>query len=294
MPVCQDIYLNGAFTPSERARISPFDRGFLFAHAAYEVTSVYTGRFIDLDAHLARLARTLDGIEIPNPHSAAQWTELHEELIARNGMSEGLVYLQVTAGTYGERNFAGVEQFDPSVFMFANATPLIGEPARDGIRAILIDDTRWTRRDMKTTQLLSQALAYREATRGDAETAFMVEDGFITEAASANAWIVDQEGQLITRHLSPAILPGITRQSLLKLLDKLETEVVERAFTPDEAKSAREVFTTSSGALIAPVVELDGEQIGDGKPGPTTRQIQRVYYEAMGADVATVAPWVAV
>ena len=291
MPICQEVYLDGAFTPLERARISPFDRGFLFAHAAYEVTAVYNNRFIDLSGHLSRLARTLDGIGIPNPYGNDAWTSIHEELIARNQMREGLIYLQVTAGAYGERDFAGAAVFQPTIFMFANATPLITGKAQHGIKAILIDDTRWTRRDMKTTQLLSQALAYRAATLAGADTAFLIENGCVTEAASANAWIVDHEGRLITRQLSPSILPGITRAWVMNFMDHFEMQVEERAFTPDEAKAAREVFTTSAGALIAPVIELDGAQIGDGTPGPATRHLQRTYYEAMGADVATAAPW---
>ncbi|HAE26165.1 MAG TPA: D-alanine aminotransferase, partial [Hyphomonas adhaerens] len=151
--------------------------------------------------------------------------------------------------------------------------------------------TRWKRRDMKTVQLLSQALAYRAAREAGAETAFMIEDGLVTEAASANAWIVDAEGRLITRELSHSILPGITRAGVASLLAASGLEMVERAFTPEEAASAKEVFTTSSGAIVAPVVALDGKPIGDGKPGPVTRRIQRLYYEAMGADVAAVAPW---
>ena len=168
---------------------------------------------------------------------------------------------------------------------------LIGDLARDGIRAITLGDTRWKRRDMKTVQLLSQALAYRAARQEGAETAFMIEDGLVTEAASANAWIVDADGKLITRELSHAILPGITRAGIVSLLKKEGLEVVERAFTPEEAVSAREVFTTSSGAIVAPVVAIDGKPVGDGRPGPVTRRVQRLYYEAMGADVAAVAPW---
>ncbi len=291
MTIGRTVYLSGNFCPVEDATISPFDRGFLFAHAAYEVTSVYDGRFIDLEGHLSRLRRTLEGISIPNPYSDEQWAEIHSELVDKNGVEEGLVYLEVTGGAYGMRDFAGPETFSPTVFLYVDARPLIGDLAREGIRAITLGDTRWKRRDMKTVQLLSQALAYRTAREAGAETAFMVEDGLVTEAASANAWIVDSEGRLITRELSHAILPGITRAGVLSLLARSGFELVERAFTPEEAAAATEVFTTSSGAIVAPVVALDGKPIGDGKPGPVTRRIQRLYYEAMGADVAAVAPW---
>ena len=177
------------------------------------------------------------------------------------------------------------------MFLYADEKPLIGAAARDGIKVIFLDDTRWKRRDMKTTQLLSQALAYRTAREAGADTAFMVEDGRVTEAASANAWIVNGEGHLVTRDLSPSILPGITRAGVVDLLEGSGIRLVERAFTPDEAAGAKEVFTTSAGAMIAPVVAIEGKPVGNGKPGPVTRQIQRLYYQSMGADVANVAPW---
>ena len=291
MTIGQTVFLNDAFRPVAEATISPFDRGFLFAHAAYEVTAVYDGRFIDLEGHLSRLRRTLDGIAIPNPYTDEKWAEIHTDLADRNGMEEGLVYLKVTGGAYGFRDFAGPETFKPTVFLYADSKPLIGPTARDGIRAVCLEDTRWKRRDMKTTQLLSQALAYRTAQQQGAETAFMVEDGLITEAASANAWIVDAAGQLITRELSHSILPGITRAGVLSLLKKDGIHLMERAFTPDEARGAAEAFTTSAGALVSPVVAIDGKPVGDGRPGPVTRRLQRLYYEAMGADVAEAAPW---
>tara|TARA_R110000751_G_scaffold152166_3_gene257141 strand:+ start:1810 stop:2694 length:885 start_codon:yes stop_codon:yes gene_type:complete len=291
MTICTTAYLNGAFCSAADARISPFDRGFLFAHAAYEVTAVYGGHLVDFGGHMSRLGRTLAGIGIPDPLKGDGWGKVHRDLIDYNNLTEGLIYLQVTAGAYGLRDFAGPEEFEPTVFLYADARPLIGATARDGIRAIFLDDTRWKRRDMKTTQLLSQALAYRAARQAGADTAFMVEDGRVTEAASANAWIVDAEGQLVTRDLSPSILPGITRAGVLDLLEGSGLHLVERAFTPDEALGAKEAFTTSAGAMIAPVIAIDGQAIGTGKPGPVTRQVQRLYYQAMGADVASVAPW---
>ena len=291
MPICPTVHLNGSLLPQSDARISPLDRGFLFAHAAYEVTAVYGGRFVDLDGHIGRLTRTLAGIGIPNPHDAAGWEALHTELVIHNKLTEGLVYLEVTGGDYDERDFAGPAEFTPTVFAYADARPLIGPVARDGIKAVFLDDMRWKRRDMKTTQLLSQALAYRAAKEKGADTAFMVEAGFVTEAASANAWIVTKSGEIITRDLSPAILPGITRVGVMALREKGGFTITERGFTPAEAVNATEAFTSSAGAMIAPVTHLDGRAIGDGKPGPVTRKIQRFYYEAMGADVSAAAPW---
>lgn len=283
------VYLDGSFQKAEAARVSPFDRGYLFAHAAYEVTAVYNSKLIDFDAHLARLARTLDGLEIP--HLELDLTSLHSDLIARNGVTEGLVYLQVTAGDYGHRDFYGPETFTPSLFMFSTEKQLIGGVARDGIAAITLEDTRWTRRDLKTTQLLSQSLAYRKARRAGAHTALMHEDGIITEAASANAWIVLADGTLVTRDLSNALLPGITRETLLGLLHTAGLKIAERAFTVAEAKAAAESFTSSTGLVIAPILKLDDTVIGTGKPGPVTRAVQAAYYAYIGADVARVAPW---
>ncbi|MEO0720682.1 MAG: aminotransferase class IV [Pseudomonadota bacterium] len=285
----ETVYLNGLFLPANEARISPFDRGFLFAHAAYEVTAMYDGRLVDWPGHAARLARTLEGIALPVP--VADLEALHIELADRNAMAEGLVYLQVTGGAYGFRDFAGPESLEPSVFMFVSPKALIGAAARDGIAAVSLPDTRWRRRDFKTTQLLSQALAYRTAQAAGAQTAFMHEDGTVTEAASANAWIVTAEGTLVTRDLSTDILHGITRAKALSLLNPADVSVEERSFSLEEVRGAREAFTTSAGAIIAPVIALDGAPIGDGQPGPVTRQVQRLYYEAMGADVASVAPW---
>ena len=274
MPIGETVYLNGAFTRRKDALISPLDRGFLFSHAAYEVTAIYGGKLIDFDGHMSRLGNTLEAISIPNPHDPAMWTDIHTQLISRNQLSEGLIYLEVSAGTYDSRDFAGPEIFTPTIFLFADHRPLINEVAEHGIKAIFLNDIRWRRRDIKTTQLLSQALAYRSAREAGAKTAFMVEDGY-----------------LITRNLSSDILPGITRGHVIARLRERGLPVEERPFTPDDAYAAKEIFTTSAGAMIAPVIQLEDRPVGDGKPGPVTRQVQRLYYEAIGADVATAAPW---
>lgn len=282
------VYLNGAFLPAEDAHISPFDRGFLFAHAAYEVTAVYNGKFVDLDQHMQRLDRTLEGLEIQVP--GRDLVQLHQELIDRNALQEGLVYLQVTAGAHGPRDFYGPESLEPSLFMFSTPRTLISDAARDGITAISYEDTRWRRRDMKTTQLVTQSLAYRAARRSGATTAILHEDGMVTEAASANLWIVSESGRLVTRELSEALLPGITRARLLSLLSDDQTAVEERAFSLDELARAREVFTSSTGAVITPVLSVDGNLIGSGRPGPITRKVQAAYYQHIGADLNAI-PW---
>lgn len=280
------VYLDGAYLPAEEARISPFDRGFLFAQAAYEVTAVYNGKLVDMDHHLARFKRTLEGIEIEQPE--VDLLAAHYELMARNELTEGLIYLQASAGDQGPRDYYGPETLKPSVFMFTTPKTLIGVKAEAGLTAISVLDTRWVRRDLKTTQLLSQTLAYRAARRAGADTAIMHEDGLVTEAASANLWIVTQAGELVTRDLSSALLPGITRGRLIDLLAAADMKIEERAFTLDELRQAKEAFTSSTGVVIAPVLKLDQHLIGKGVPGPITRRVQAAYYSYIGADLAQI------
>ncbi len=276
-------YFNGDYLLLNQIHVSPLDRGALFGHAAYEVTAVYDGRLIDFDGHVSRLGRTLEALDIPNPHSPEQWRDIHQTLVAKNDLREGLIYLHVTAGAYDERDFSGPKDLIPNVFATVTPKPLIGEAARRGIAAITRPDTRWARRDLKTTQLLSQALAYRAARDAGAVTAIMHEDGYVTEAASANVWIVDAKDRLITRDLSHALLAGITRQRVKTELEAAKIAVVETRFSLDTLRGAKEIFTTSAGALIAPIVTLDSQPIGSGEPGPMTRQVQTLYYRAMGA-----------
>lgn len=275
-------FLDGEFSRAVDARISPFDRAYLFAHAAYEVTAVYKGQLIDFERHLARLQRTLSAIEIEFPD--LDLAAAHQEMMHRNALSEGLIYLQVTAGNPGPRDYYGPDVFTPSVFMFCTKKKLITDTARDGLTAISVDDSRWRHRDMKTTQLLTQTLAYRAARRAGAETAVLHEDGLVTEAASANLWMVDPSGTLVTRDLSSALLPGITRGRLFDLLRDKGLVLEERAFSLDELRGAREAFTSSTGVVIAPLLKLDDRAIGNGRPGPVTRQVQAAYYSFIGAE----------
>ena len=289
MAVCDIVFSDGVFIAASEARLSPFDRGFLFAHAAYEVTAVYDGKMVDFEGHIARLSRTLAGIDIPQPLDREVWHDLHAQLIVKNDLKEGMIYLQVTAGAYAARDFAGPQDLRPAIFMFADTRSLIGESAQYGIAAITIEDTRWARRDMKTTQLLSQALAYRRAHDAGAQTAILCEGGMVNETASANLWIVDAAGRLRTRDLSNKILAGITRAAVSEQAGQVK--IVEGAFSVDEMLGAQEVFTTSATALVCPVIEINGQTIGSGQPGPVTRAAQRRYYQAMGSDVAKLAPW---
>jgi len=288
------VSLDGTLVPASEARVSVFDRGLLFAHAAYEVTAVMGGRLVDFDGHVRRLERTLAALAIPSAFTPSDWEAMHLDLLRANDLEEGIIYLQVTAGDYAGRDFAGPKELTPNIILFSEARRLIGEGAEKGVAAISCEDTRWSRRDLKTTQLLSQALAYRAAGEAGVLTAIMHEAGLVTEAASANLWIVTAEGEIVTRDLSASILAGITRGAVRGQALKAGLSVVERAFTLEELAGAREAFTSSAGALILPLVRIDGAEIGDGSPGPVTRRVQARYYDAIGIDVGRRAPWASV
>ena len=286
------VYFNGEFISAGEALVSPFDRGFLFAHSAYEVTAVYGGKLIDWPFHSARLTTTLEALEIPRPNVDLE--AVHYELMRLNNLDEGLIYLQVTAGSYDERDFAGPEEIDATVFLTVTPRKLIGDQAKTGLKAISVLDTRWARRNLKTTQLLSQTLAYRHARKNKVDIAFFHRDGIVTEAASANAWMVTNEGSLITHQLSDDILHGVTREAVLQIVRSEGIKVTERPFTIEEALHSRELFTTSSGSLVSPIIELDEVTIGDGRPGQITRKIQKLYFEKIGVNINSSATWLIV
>ncbi len=269
------VYVNGAYVPEEEARISVFDRGFLFADGVYEVTSVLDGRLVDFAGHLARLHRSLGELEMPAPVGDAAFEAIHRELVARNGLVEGMVYLQVTRGA-ADRDFAYPADPVPSLVMFTQARPLADTAAaRQGIRVISVPDIRWGRRDIKTVQLLAPSMGKMLAKKAGKDDAWMVEDGFVTEGTSNNAWIVTADSTLVTRDLSHAILHGITRVAVLAHAREAQIRVEERAFTIAEAQEAAEAFITAASAFVTPVVEIDGRPVGDGRSGPVTRQAAR-------------------
>jgi D-alanine transaminase len=275
------VYLNGAFLPFEEARVPIMDRGFLFADGIYEVSAIIDGKLVDNAAHLARLDRSLGEIGIRNPHDAAGWEKLQTELVARNGVREGLVYMQVTRGV-AERDFAFPKAgTEPTVMMFTQAKTVLANPlAESGARVITVEDLRWKRRDIKSVALLAQVLAKQQAAEAGVAEAWMVEDGAVTEGSSSTAFIVSRERVLVTRPLSTALLPGITRASVLKLAAEADLRVEERLIPVAEAYEAQEAFYTSASAFVMPVVEIDGRSIGDGRPGPLTRRLRELYIEA--------------
>lgn len=272
-------YVNGAFVPLEEASVSVLDRGFLFADGVYEVSAVLDGRLVDNEAHLARLRRSLGELDIEAGHLVDGLPAIEEELVRRNGLAEGIVYIQITRGA-AERDFGFPKDASPSLVLFTQVKTIAESPtAEAGVKVVSVPDIRWERRDIKSTALLAQVLAKQEAAKAGAFEAWMVEDGFVTEGSSSTAFVVTGDGVLVTRPLSNAILPGITRRSVLKLAAECQLKVEERPFTLDEAKAAAEAFITSASSFVMPVVELDGRAIGDGTPGPITRRMRAIYLD---------------
>jgi D-alanine transaminase len=271
------VFLNGSFLPIDEAKVPFMDRGFLFGDGVYEGIGVLDGRLIDNEAHLERLERSLAEVRIPNPYTRAEWTALVEEIVRRNGMTEGFIYFQVTRGV-AERDFFFPENAKPTVAMFTQAKSIADAPAaRAGIAVITVPDQRWARRDIKSINLLAQVLAKQAAKEAGAQEAWMVEDGFVTEGGSSSAFIVTKKGGIVVRPLSNAILPGITRKSLLRLSEEVGIALEERRFTVEEAYDAAEAFLTSASNFVLPVVSIDGRLVGDGKPGPITKRLRELY-----------------
>lgn len=277
------VHVNGSWLPEAEARVSVFDRGFVMADGVYEVTSVLDGKLIDFAGHCRRLDRSLAALAIRNPHDDAAWLALHREIVAKNGIDEGMVYLQVTRGNPGDRDFAyPPADLPPTVVLFTQAKPGLADApaARTGWKVIAVPDIRWGRRDIKTVQLLYPSMAKMMAKAAGVDDAWLVEDGFVTEGTSNNAYIV-KDGAIITRALSTDILHGITRAAVLRLAAEAQLAVEERNFSVDEAKAADEAFVTSASAFVMPVVEIDGATVGAGKPGPVARRLREIYLDEM-------------
>ena len=277
------VYVNGEYLPEEAAKISVFDRGFLFADAVYEVTSVLDGRLVDNRGHLARLRRSLEALRIPMPLDEGEIEAVQRALIERNRLENGIVYMQVTRGA-ADRDFPYPREANPSLVMFTQARPLIDVPAaRDGIKVISVPDIRWARRDIKTVGLLAPVMAKQAALDAGVHDAWFVEDGKVTEGSSNSAYIVNAAGRIVTRRLGNEILHGVTRATVIELSRQAQVEVEERAFTLEEAYAAREAFVTSASIFVLPVVEIDGRRIADGEPGPITQRLRALYIEAARA-----------
>lgn len=274
------VYLNGAYVDEADAKVSVFDRGFLFADGVYEVTSVLDGKLIDFDGHAVRLERSLNELGMNHPISKEDLLEVHRELVRRNDLTEGMIYLQITRGADSDRDFAYPSEDTPNtVVLFTQAKGLKESPmVARGMKVISIEDQRWGRRDIKTVQLLYPSMGKMMAKAAGADDAWMVEDGAITEGTSNNAYIV-KGNTIITRHLGNEILHGITRAAVLRFAEAAQMKVEERPFTLDEAKEADEAFITSASTFVMPVVEVDGVALGTGKPGPVALRLREIYLE---------------
>ncbi|MFO7920760.1 MAG: D-amino-acid transaminase [Nioella sp.] len=278
------VYVNGEYLPETEAKVSIFDRGFLFADGVYEVTSVLNGKLIDFAGHAKRLDRSLTELEMKRPISTEDLLEVHRELVSRNGLTEGLIYLQITRGAPGDRDFAfPPEETEPTVVLFTQAMPgLEASPkAKTGLKIVSVEDLRWGRRDIKTVQLLYPSLGKMAAKKAGCDDAWMVEDGVVTEGTSNNAYIVTKAGTIVTRQLSNDILHGITRAAVLRFAREAQMKVEERPFTIAEAQDAAEAFVTSASAFVMPVVEIDGAPVGEGRVGPIATRLREIYLEEM-------------
>ncbi|MFB2551474.1 D-amino-acid transaminase [Ensifer soli] len=282
------VYVNGDYCAESQARISIFDRGNLFADAVYEVTCVLDGRLVDFDGHMARLQRSFEALSMtPAGVDRETLLSIHRQLVDRNGLKEGLIYLQVSRGV-ADRDFAfPPAATPPGILLFTQEKVVIDSPlARRGLSVISLPDIRWGRRDIKTVQLLYPSLAKQEAVKAGADDAFLVEDGVVTEASSANAWIVTGDRTLVTRPLSNAILHGITRKAVLHFVGEAGYRLEERAFTLDEAKAAAEAFITSATSFVTAVTRIDGTPVGDGTIGPVAGRLREIYIgRARGAAI---------
>jgi D-alanine transaminase len=273
------VYVNGSFVPEDEAKVSVFDRAFLFGDAVYEVTAVLDGQLLDFEAHLARLDRSLGEIALKAPLSHEALWALHTELIARNEVNEGIVYLEITRGV-AERDFAYPETATPTVVAFTQSRPLRANPyAETGVKIITIPEIRWKRRDIKSTSMLAQAMGKQAAKLKGAYEAWMVEDGHVTEGTSSTAFILDADGVVRTQPLGHHILPGVTRRAVLRLAKSESVRLEERPFSVTEALQAREAFMSAASAFVLPIVEIDGHKIGDGRPGPIARAFRALYID---------------
>ncbi len=271
-------YVNGQYLPESEAKVSIFDRGFLFADGVYEVTPIVNGKLVDYDAHMERLDRSLRELRMAWPCTKDELRAMHVELIERNGLKEGIIYMQVTRGV-ADRMFNFPKDITSSLVAFPQIMNLVDNPnARTGVKVVTTPDIRWLRRDIKSVMLLAPVLGKQEAYEKGAAEAWMVEDGHVTEGTSSNAYIVKGD-TIITRPLSNRILAGCTRRALFRLANEHNVKIEERLFTPQEAYDADEAFLTSASQFVMPIVEVDGKRVGGGQPGPVTRKLRELFLE---------------
>ncbi len=281
-PAGRVAYVNGRYLPFAAAGVHIEDRGLQFGDSIYEVFNILDGQPTDEEPHLDRMERSLRELGMTMPIGRAALKLVIREMIARNRMADCFLYLQVTRGAAKRDHVPPADGPRPTLIMTMRGQDKAGFAQRleKGIAVSTQPDIRWGRRDIKTVQLLPNLLAKQAAKKAGAFEAWLVDDdGFITEGSSTTAWIVDDSGALVTRDLSNAILPGVTRQIMLAAAHDTQMKVVERKFTVAEALKAREAFLSSATGAAVPVVTIDGHKIGDGAPGPLTKRIRDLYVE---------------
>ncbi len=271
-------YVNGRYVRHRNAMVHVEDRGYQFADGVYEVVVVHRGALIDGEAHLDRLDRSLRELRIVRPMSRAALQLVMRELLRRNRVRDGLLYLQVTRGV-ARRDHKFPLVIEPALVMTARCNGLWSEARfQKGVSVISLDDIRWGRADIKSVSLIANVLAKQAAAEAGAYEAWLLDrDGAVTEGASSNAWLVGEQGQLVTRGIGSEILGGVTRATILRLAADMGVRVEERAFTIDEVRMASEAFLSSSSSAVLPVLKIDGGTIGDGRPGPVTRRLYDAY-----------------
>ncbi|MDR3461684.1 MAG: D-amino-acid transaminase [Beijerinckiaceae bacterium] len=274
-------YVNGRYTPLAQARVHIEDRGYQFADGVYEVVEVFQGALIDEQRHLDRLARSLRELRIAAPLGDGALRIVLREIIARNKLRDGFVYLQVTRGVARRDHFFPDPPPRPSLVVTArlNDPAKIEAKAAHGIGVTSMPDLRWKRPDIKTINLIANVLAKQAAKeQGSSEAWLIGDDGMITEGGSSNAWIITPDGTLVTHPVNNGILSGVTRATLMTLIGSLGLRVEERRFSLAEAHAAREAFVTSATSLVTPVVSIDGSPVGDGKPGPVASRLRERFH----------------
>jgi D-alanine transaminase len=276
----QIAYVNGSFVPLAEAKVSILDRGFLFADGIYEVSAVLDGKLVDNASHLARLQRSVGEISLALPETTERIYEIQKELIARNNLVNGMVYLEVTRGADNGRDFAFPKGVRPTLVMFTAVKDIVNaQSAKSGINVITVPDIRWARRDIKSVALLAQVLAKQAAAEAGAGEAWMIENGKVTEGGSSSAFILTQDDVIVTRQNGSEILPGCTRRAVVRLAEERQLRIEERAFSIDEALTAKEAFITSATVFVQPIVSIDGKKVADGKPGPVTNRLREIYID---------------
>jgi D-alanine transaminase len=275
------VYVNGRYLPRAQARVDVEDRGYQFSDGVYEVCEVSAGRLIDERRHLTRLDRSLSELRIASPMPRAALGVVLREIVQRNRVRDGLVYIQVSRGVARRDHAFPAAGTPPSIVVTAKTIDITASEklAAEGVAVITMPDDRWARVDIKSLSLLPNVLAKQAAKEQGAREAWLVDKtGHVTEGSSSNAWIINRDGKLLTRHLDHGILPGITRAVLIESLKSHGVELEERAFTVEEAYAAREAFITSATQSVMPVVTIDGRPVGNGAPGLIATALRRDYH----------------